>query len=235
MSEGGRTMTGTIKFRSDADAELITHMGADEVVAQAARVSTLGLDNDREKYRGLVRALMRDGHWSPFEHPHMTIAMRVPRFVRTQVLRHRSMTFSEFSLRYSRAKTEFWVPAEDRPLVEVGKSLDYRREAGTGEQLATTLKHMRRAAESSWARYEHLVDSVGVAKEVARAVLPDSIYTDLWVTGSLRSWIHFVGNRMDKHAQYEVQGLGAQVAQIMREKFPVVTEAAAEYAWKEEG
>src|SRR5690606_23771578 len=110
-----------ITFRSDMRVTYIDHMGDDRRIAQAARVSTAGLDNDREKYVGLVRALIRDGHWSPLESCTMTIAFDVPAFTRDQIIRHRSMSFSVFSLRYSEAKPVFWVPSDDRPLVQVGK------------------------------------------------------------------------------------------------------------------
>ena len=90
-----------IEFRSDMRVSCIDSMGDDKRIAQAARVSTAGLDNDREKYVGLVRALIRDGHWSPLESCTMTIAFDVPAFTRDQIIRHRSMSFSVFSLRYS--------------------------------------------------------------------------------------------------------------------------------------
>src|SRR5699024_8455293 len=133
------TMT-EIKVRSDMGEELIDHMGSDRMVTEAARVSTLGLDNDRAKYVGLVRALMRDEHWSTFMHPQMTIAFEVTLFIRAQLVTHSSLARSEFSMRYSEARPEFWVPTEDRPLVQVGKALDYRREMGTEQQVELTLK-----------------------------------------------------------------------------------------------
>src|SRR5699024_12790348 len=92
------------------------------------------LDNDRATAVGLVRALMRDQHWSPFMHPQMTIAFEVPLFVRSQLVTHYSLARSEFSMRYSEAKPQFWVPADERPLVQVGKALDYQREIGIVQQ-----------------------------------------------------------------------------------------------------
>ena len=213
-----------IKLRSDMGVTLIDHMGSDRMVAEAARVSTLGLDNNREKYVGLVRALMRDKHWSPFMHPQMTIAFEVPLFVRSQLVTHYSLARSEFSMRYSEARPEFWVPTEDRPLVQVGKALDYRREMGTDQQSEAARLNIEQAAWSAWTYYSELLEN-GIAAEVARTVLPQSTYTTLWLTGNLRSWLSFIGNRMDKHAQWETQEVGTKVAEIFAERFPVTFEA----------
>lgn len=213
-----------IKLRSDMGVTLIDHMGSDRMVAEAARVSTLGLDNNREKYVGLVRALMRDKHWSPFMHPQMTIAFEVPLFIRSQLVTHYSLARSEFSMRYSEARPEFWVPTEDRPLVQVGKALDYRREMGTEQQSEAARLNIEQAAWSAWTYYSELLEN-GIAAEVARTVLPQSTYTTLWLTGNLRSWLSFLDNRMDPHAQWETQEVGTKVAEIFAERFPVTYEA----------
>lgn len=216
-----------INFRSDMGVTLIDHMGDDRRIAQAARVSTVGLDNDREKYVGLVKALIREGHWSPLESCTMTIAFDVPTFTRDQIIRHKSMSYSVFSLRYSEARPDFWVPAKDRPLVQVGKALDYRRERGAPWQKRKTQEYLRETAEGSWTAYEQLVMH-GIANEVARTVLPNSIYSPFWATGNLRSWLHFIALRNDEHAQYEVREAAAKVEEIIRGLFPIALAAFRE-------
>lgn len=213
-----------INLRSDMRVTYIDSMGDDRRIAQAARVSTAGLDNDREKYVGLVRALIRDGHWSPLESCTMTIAFDVPAFTRDQIIRHRSMSFSVFSLRYSEAKPEFWVPSDDRPLVQVGKALDYRREKGDDEQAELARESITVVAESAWNMYQDMIDG-GIANEVARTVLPNSIYSPFWATGNLRSWLHFVGIRNDPHAQREVREAAEKVESIIGERWPVALAA----------
>ena len=213
-----------ITFRSDCRVTYIDSMGDDKRIAQAARVSTAGLDNDREKYVGLVRALIRDGHWSPLESCTMTIAFDVPAFTRDQIIRHRSMSFSVFSLRYSEAKPVFWVPSDDRPLVQVGKALDYRREKGDDEQAELARESITVVAESAWNMYQDMIDG-GIANEVARTVLPNSIYSPFWATGNLRSWLHFVGIRNDPHAQREVREAAEKVESIIGERWPVALAA----------
>ena len=214
----------TIEFRSDMRVTCIDSMGDDKRIAQAARVSTAGLDNDREKYVGLVRALIRDGHWSPLESCTMTIAFDVPAFTRDQIIRHRSMSFSVFSLRYSEAKPVFWVPSDDRPLVQVGKALDYRREQGSKVQRILAEGKIVDAATRAWLDYERMIES-GVANEVARTVLPNSVYSPFWATGNLRSWLHFVGIRNDPHAQHEVREAAEKVENIIGERWPVALAA----------
>lgn len=216
-----------INYRSDMGVELVDSMGDDRRIAQAARVSTTGLDNDRDKYVGLVRALIREGHWSPLEACNMTVAFDVPTFTRDQIIRHKSLSFSVFSLRYSEAKPDFWVPANDRPLVQVGKALDYRREAGSPILRAVTDRLVRIAGKGAWRLYEYLIRK-GIANEVARAVLPNSIYSPFWATGNLRSWLHFVALRNDEHAQYEVREAAAKVEAIIGELWPVALEAFRE-------
>lgn len=213
-----------MEFKSDMEVELINYMGDDRMVAEAARVSTLGLENDRQKYVGLVKALMRENHWSPFMHPMMTIAFEVPLFVRSQLVTHYSLARSEFSMRYSEALPYFWTPSPDRPLVQTGKGLDYQREMGTDEQMELTLKCKRVVAGTAWKAYQRQVEA-GIAPEVARADLPQSTYTTLWLTGNLRSWLSFLDNRMDKHAQWETQEVGTRVAEIFADRFPVTFEA----------
>lgn len=216
-----------IEFNSEMGVTLIDSMGSDRMVAEAARVSTLGLDNNRDKYVGLVKALMNEGHWSPFMHPTMTIAFDVPLFVRSQLVTHYSLARSEFSMRYAEAKPRFYRPDDTRPLQQVGRGLDYERTAGTPSQWRELDAAFKRSAETSWSDYEHLVD-VGVASEVARGVLPQNTYTTLWLTGNLRSWMSVMANRMDPHAQHETQEVGVKVAEIFAERFPVVFAAWSE-------
>lgn len=213
-----------IEFSPHMGVELIEAWGSDRKVAQSARVSTLGLDNDREKIAGLVKALWRDGHYSPFESSGMTIAFDVPMFIRDQLVRHKSFSFSVKSLRYSTATPKFFVPDPLRPLVQVGKALDYRREPGSEFQQRQTQAHLEVAAEDAWVSYRELTN-IGVCDEIARSVLPTSLFTQLWMTGSLRSWLHFLDQRDDPHAQFEIQEAAGGVKKILSENYPLTSEA----------
>ena len=217
-------MSNEIEYSSDMGVELIEAWGSDRKIAQSARVSTLGLDNDREKIAGLVKALWRDGHYSPFESSGMTVSFDVPMFVRDQLVRHKSFSFSVKSLRYSEAAPKFFVPDPARPLVQVGKALDYRREEGTAVQKSNTLAIIKANATESWRSYQYLTQ-LGVCDEVARSVLPTSLYTQLWVTGSLRSWLHFLDQRWDEHAQHEIQEAASEVGSLIADNYPIAFQA----------
>lgn len=220
-----------VKFQDTMSVELVDSWGNDKKVAQAARTSTLGLDNDHGKVGGIVNALWRDDHYSPFEHSGATFALSVPMFVRDQLVRHKSFSFSVKSLRYSEAQPKFYVPSSERPVLQTGKALDYRREAGTPEQNSLVFNTHMDNALRSWGDYEDMIDN-GIADEVARNVLPVSLYTDMWMTGNLRSWLHMIELRADKHAQYEVRDVANQVAKELENQYPLTMEAF--YRKKEE-
>ena len=217
-----------IEFSSKMGVELIESWGSDAKVAQSARVSTLGLDNDRKRVAGLVKALWRDGHYSPFESSGMTVAFDVPLFVRDQLVRHKSFAFSVKSLRYSEATPKFYTPDATRPLIQTGKALDYRREPGTIHQDIQVASAHEAAATHSYDLYEAMIND-GICDEVARNVLPTSLYTQLWMTGSLRSWLHFLNQRADKHAQHEIQEAANKIKHIIQDTYPTTFEA-----WEEQ-
>ena len=209
-----------IKFRSDMGVTLLGVMGSDEGIADDARTSTSIIGKSKPGRVQLTRRLIEDGHWSPFEHAIMKFALNVPLFVRDQIVRHKSLSFSVFSLRYAEAAPEFWVPEEVRPLVQTGKAMDYRREMGTPVQRGAAIDQLGLGAKSSWGQYAHLIE-LGIAPEVARTVLPTSLYTRMVVTGNLRSWMHFLDVRADKHAQWEVRDVATQIAEEFANHFPV--------------
>ena len=118
-----------IEFRSDMRVEYVDHMGDDRRIAQAARVS-VGNDRSDRPHEGLVRRLWADQHTSTFEHNVLTVMVDVPIFVAREWHRHRTFAYNEISARYSEVAPVFYVPGEDRPLVQTGKAMDYRREPG---------------------------------------------------------------------------------------------------------
>ena len=217
-----------IGFSSQMGVELIEAWGSDAKVAQSARVSTLGLDNNRKRVTGLVKALWRDGHFSPFESSGMTVAFDVPLFISQQLTRHKSFAFSVKSLRYSEAAPKFYTPDATRPLIQTGKALDYRREPGTIHQDIQVASAHEAAATHSYDLYEAMIND-GICDEVARNVLPTSLYTQLWMTGSLRSWLHFLNQRADKHAQHEIQEAANKIKHIIQDTYPTTFEA-----WEEQ-
>ena len=215
-----------ITFRSDCRVTYVDSMGDDKRIAQAARVSTGNDDSDRP-YEGLVRRLWADGHTSPFESGTLTVKVEVPIFVAREWMRSRTQSYSEISARYSEMGPVFYIPGEDRPLVQTGKAMDYRREAGSEEQWADAHWGHDSVAAVSWSHYQQMLAS-GIAREVARNVLPVSLYTRFYATANLRNWLHFIKLRTDPTALHEIQDAARQVADLIQEKWPTAWAAYEE-------
>ena len=208
-----------ITFRSDMRVAYVDHMGNDKRIAQAARVST-GNDQSDRPHEGLVKRLWQDQHTSTFEHNTLTVRVEVPIFVAREWMRHRTQAFNEISGRYSEMEPIFYVPGEDRPLVQTGKAMDYRREAGSPILRAVTDRLMRIAGKGAWRLYEYLLRK-GVAREVARNVLPVSLYTRFYATANLRNWLHFVELRTDPTALWEIRQAALMVEGLISGLWPV--------------
>ena len=215
-----------IELRSDLRVTYIDSMGDDRRIAQAARVSTGNDDSDRP-YEGLVRRLWSDGHASPFESGTLTVKVEVPIFVAREWMRHRTQAFNEISGRYTEMRPVFYVPGVDRPLVQTGKAMDYRREKGTALQGKNCRAKHQAMAERAWFDYQYMIEA-GIAREVARNVLPVSLYTEFYATANLRNWLHFISLRTDPTALHEIQDAARQVVDIIQEKWPVAWSAYEE-------
>ncbi|MFE4519654.1 FAD-dependent thymidylate synthase [Kitasatospora sp. NPDC056783] len=188
-------------FRSDVTVELVRSAAADSDVIWAARVSTAGeqsleaVQQDPEKSKGLINFLMRDRHGTPFEHNSMTFFISAPIFVFREFHRHRSgWSYNEESGRYRELQPVFYVPGEDRKLVQQGRPGKYEFHDGTPEQHRTTTEAMEAAYRESYARYQEML-AAGVAREVARAVLPVGLFSSMYATCNSRSLMHFLSLR----------------------------------------
>lgn len=207
-----------IEFRNDMRVEYIDHMGDDKRIAQAARVST-GTDQSDRPHEGLVKRLWRDQHTSTFEHNTLTVRVEVPIFVAREWMRHRTQSFNEISARYSEMKPVFYVHGEDRPLVQSGKAMDYRREPGDESQSRLTAGLHKWSATAVWAFYEAMLEH-GIAREVARNVLPVSLYTRFYATANLLNWFRFLTLRTDPTALHEIRDAATQVEAIIQQHWP---------------
>lgn len=186
-------------WRSNPTVEMVDWMprvGAtgDERIAQAARVSSGSESKGDASNAGLLRMLMRDRHGSPFEHVVMTWRIETPIFVAREFFRHRIASYNEQSGRYRVLPGVFYVPPPTRPLVQIGKPGAYTFEPGTKEQYEATVEAHKSIAECAWHDYNEMI-SKGVAREVARNVLPLSIFTAFYVTMNLRAFLNFTSLR----------------------------------------
>ncbi|TFC70619.1 FAD-dependent thymidylate synthase [Cryobacterium sp. TMS1-20-1] len=187
--------------------ELVRASAHDSDVLFAARVSTLGeqtleqsqlegseSEADEKRDRGLINYLMRDRHGSPFEHNSMTFYVRAPIFVFREFMRHRIASYNEESGRYRELGPVFYVPSNERNLVQVGKAGAYDFLPGTAEQTALVQQQTRAAAIHAYEAYQRML-LAGVAREVARIVLPLNIYSSMYVTLNARSLMNFLSLR----------------------------------------
>ncbi|WP_441246072.1 FAD-dependent thymidylate synthase [Kitasatospora sp. McL0602] len=189
------------KFRSDVTVDLVRHAAQDSDVIWAARVSTTGeqsleaLQQDPDKSKGLINFLMRDRHGTPFEHNSMTFFISAPIFVFREFHRHRSgWSYNEESGRYRELQPVFYVPGTDRKLVQQGRPGRYEFVDGTEKQQTVVDEQMKAAYEASYAAYQQML-SEGVAREVARAVLPVGLFSSMYATCNARSLMHFLSLR----------------------------------------
>ncbi len=216
-----------IRFRSDVTVELVKAQASDADVVFAARVSTLGeqtlatVDDDATSSRGLINFLMRDRHGTPFEHNSMTFYVQAPIFVFREFMRHRMASYNEESGRYRRLDPVFYVPGPERRLIQQGKPGAYDFVDGTPEQHAVVQAATRRACTEAYRAYLEMLDA-GVAREVARGVLPVAIYSSMYVTLNARSLMNFLSlrtKREDSHFPSFPQREIEMVAELMEEQW----------------
>ncbi len=230
-----------IEFRSDMTVELVRHSARDSDVLFAARVSTQGeqtLDSAKQidaqaqqKDKGLINYLMRDRHGSPFEHNSMTFYVQAPIFVFREFMRHRIASYNEESGRYRELRPVFYVPGEDRKLIQVGKPGHYEFEDGSAEQFALVQQETMTVTRSAYEAYKRMLEA-GVAREVARIVLPLNIYSSMYVTMNARSLMNFLslrtkreGTHFPSFPQREIEMVAEQMENYWAELMPLSYEA----------
>ena len=173
---------------------------------------------------GLIRFLMRDRHGTPFEHNAFRFHIRCPIFVAREWFRHRVGSFNEFSMRYARATDDFYIPEPEDVRSQVGRPGAYSFEPVADELAEATREELRAVYETAFATYERLVEQ-GVARELARAVLPVGAYTEFFWTVNARSLMNFVSLRAAETAQREIRRYAEAVESFLAERMPITHEA----------
>ena len=200
---------------------------AEKHMAYVARVSNPA-NQDNPKVAGLLSYCIKHGHWSVFEQAHMTVEIETTRGLAAQILRHRSFTYQEFSQRYA----DVSYIREDIPLPELRRQDEKNRQNSIDdvdpEVVERFNKEMREHFDKSIDLYKKMLHA-GIAKECARFVLPLATPTRLYMTGSVRSWIHYIDLRSAHGTQKEHMDLVENVRSVFKEQFPTVSEALG---WK---
>lgn len=225
--------TEEIQFRTNVTVEMVRANAQDSDVLFAARVSTKGeqsledVNADASKSAGLINYLMRDRHGSPFEHNSMTFYVQAPIFVFREFMRHRIASYNEESGRYRNLRPVFYYPGPDRHLVQVGKPGAYVFEPGTDEQHEMAEREIKASCTQAYESYQRMLDA-GIAREVARAVLPVTIYSSMYVTMNARSLMNFLslrtkreGTHFPSFPQREIEMVAEQMEDYWAELMPM--------------
>lgn len=213
--------------------ELVDHMGDDERVVRAARVST-GYDEEAaswDKQDKLISYLMKNRHGSPFEKGVFEFRVECPIFVAREFQRHRIASYNETSGRYRQLDPVFWIPTPSRPLVQEGKPGAYIMKPGTMDQYNLAVISLKNAAFTAYENYVSML-SGGITREVARACLPVSIYTSFYVTMNARSLMNFLSLRIDdpdaaypSKPQYEIESVAILMEYYFQRRMPLTHRA----------
>ena len=196
---------------------------AEQHMAYVARVSN-PKNQDNEKFAGLLKYCIQHGHWSVFEQAHMTVEIETTRGLAAQILRHRSFTYQEFSQRYADSS----LLGDTIPLPELRRQ-DTKNRQNSIDDVDQFVKQdfelkMQRHFIDGMKLYKEMLD-VGIAKECARFVLPLATPTRLYMTGSVRSWVHYIDLRSAHGTQKEHMNVAEAIRNIFCEQFPTVAEA----------
>ena len=210
----------TIHLLDKGFIRLVDFMGSDNRVVSSARVSFGGTSKGEERDKGLIKYLLEHRHHTPFEHCYFQFHVCCPIYVARQWMRHRWGSFNEISARYTQVKDEFYVPQEFR-----GQDIK-NRQGSVAADLDNEKLHKiyEDAINASLDAYNKLIEA-GVAREMARGVLPVCQYTQFYWSVNARSLLNFLQLRQDGHAQYEIRVYADAIAQIFKEKLPWSWEA----------
>jgi thymidylate synthase (FAD) len=196
---------------------------AEQTMAYIARVSNPA-NQDNDKFAGLLRYCIKHNHWSVFEQSTMTLEIQTTRAIAAQILRHRSFTYQEFSQRYADSS----LLGEVIPLPELRRQDDKNRQNSIDDldpfEVQKMEMQMKTLFDSSMALYQQMLGR-GVAKECARMVLPLCTPTRIYMTGSCRSWIHYITLRSANGTQKEHMDIAEACKKVFIEQFPSVSEA----------
>lgn len=230
---------------------LVDHMGSDNAIVQAARVSYgTGTKSVRED-RSLIRYLLRHKHTSPFEMCQIKLHLKLPILVMRQLVRHRTASLNEYSGRYSEMTDEFYVPE----IAQLKPQSTTNKQGRSGEISTKDAKSVqtliREASENNYLIYKTLLGGnvevvgdagsedvsgtdlssgfPGLARELARSVLPVNNYTELYWTQNLHNMFHMLRLRMDGHAQWEIQEFARAIYELIQPLFPAACEAFDDY------
>lgn len=200
---------------------LVDFIGGDQRAVESARVSFGSVSKGAQRDKKLLEYLLEHEHFSPFEHSVFQFHIKCPIFVARQWMRHRIASYNEISARYTEVKEEFYFPEKFRAQDKSNTQGSVDSSALDNEKM---LEIYDDALKHSYMAYKKLLEA-GAAREMARMVLPVSMYTEYYWTINARSLLNFIKLRTDSHAQYEIRLYAQAIAEIFEQKMPWTWEA----------
>ncbi len=219
-----------VKVLDKGFVRLVDFMGGDQGVVDAARVSYGGVSKGAEADKKLIDYLLKHSHLTPFEHAVFKFHVAAPIFVARQWFRHRFAAYNEISFRYTEVKDYFYMP-------ELWRGQDKKNKQGSTDAASLDQKPLHdmfaKQVEACLATYKKMIEQ-GVAREMARMILPVNLYTEFYWTVNARSLMNFVALRADGHAQWEIQQYGEAMARAFKETMPWTYAAFLRHGWRGE-
>ena len=226
----------TISVLDHGFVRYIDHMGSDLDILEAARISYKSPSKGEESDKKLLAYLWRNKHTSPFEMAKLKLNIKMPIFVMRQYVRHRMQNLNEVSARYTELPAEFYTPNTWRRQDTKNKQGSIQTDTINpiinycGEVHCAT-EMVIRHNQLCYRLYQEMLEK-GIAREMARMVLPVNIYTEIYACWDLKNLLHFITLRDDSHAQAEIQEYGKAIKSICEELFPWTMECYEKYKWK---
>ena len=220
---------GAIPCLDKGFIRLVDSMGSDGAIVQAARVSYGRGTTKVTRDKGLIRYLLRHRHSTPFEMVELKFHAKMPIFVARQWVRHRTANINEYSLRYSEARDDFYIPKKE----DIHFQSKFNKQGRDADEVPDALKekviqYFTEMSENSFDIYQNL-NEAGIARELARAILPVNLYTEWYWKNDLHNTFHFLKLRMDTHAQYEIRVFAEGMAKFVKQIAPIAYEAFEDY------
>lgn len=239
----------TVNVLDKGFVRLIDWMGTDERICEAARISYRSPSKGKEQDEKLINYLWRNRHTSPFEQVNITFNIKLPLFVQGQMVRHRTQRLNQVSARYTEMEDDFYIPTEWRKQDTKNKQgsiveknwnpiilkIERITKTDNSEQTLynnlTPTEALKEQCEFSYQLYKSLL-SQGVSREMARMVLPQNLYTEIYTNWDLNNLMKFFSSRIDDHAQYEIQEYALAMKEITKKLFPITIKAFDRYKFK---
>ena len=218
-----------IKCLDQGFIRLVDSMGGDDSIVQAARVSYGKGTKKVSQDTGLIRYLMRHRHTTPFEMVEFKFHCKMPIFVARQWVRHRTANINEYSLRYSEARDEFYIPNPKNISTQSALNKQGRGMTLSKKNSKLVIDNFEKISSLSYKMYEEMNEK-GIARELARAVLPVNLYTEWYWKNDLNNTLKFLSLRMDSHAQYEIRVYAEAMAEFVKQVTPIAYQAFEDYS-----